>query len=240
MTSVPSNQKDETDTYPGLHSTVFATPRLLFRPLTYDYLPGFFAHKADPIINRRWGPHKDIAESEEYLESRLRDPLCWMFVVHLRLSNLKDEDIGPHLLQPSEADRHAIIGLCGFYRVPEISASYHPSCWGRGIATEALAGLENAYWETFPNGHPCVEVHERMYLLAKTRKSNDAASASLRKYGYELWKEAKNTTTINGVVPELMLFWRKWKPGYKVRDVSEGETQESIGKKEPGPLVSKL
>ena len=240
MTSVRSDWTDKTKNYPGLHSTVFATPRLLFRPLSYDYLPGFFAHKADPTINRRWGPHKDISESEEYLNSRLRDPLCWMFVVHPRPSDLKDEDIGPHLLQPSEADKHAIIGLCGFYRVPEISASYLPSFWGKGIATEALAGLENAYWETFPNGHPCVEAHQRMYLIAKTRKSNAAGSATIRKNGYELWKEAENTTTINGVVPEMMLLWRKWKPGHEARDVSEGETQESTGKEEPSPLVSKL
>ena len=240
MTFVPSDGKDKTNTYPGLHSTVFATPRLLFWPLTYDYLPGFFAHKADPVINRRRGAHKDISQSKAYLNRCLRDPSCWIFVVHLRPSNLNDEDIGSHLLQPSEAEKHAIIGLCGFYRAPEISSSFHPSLWGKGIATEANVGLEKAYWETFPNGHPCVEADRRMCLIAKTRKSNSAGSAVLRKIGFELWKEEENTTTINGVVPEMMLILRKWKPGYEVRDGNEGDNQELVRKEELGPLVSKL
>ena len=240
MTSVPSGRTDKTTAYPGLHSTIFATRRLLFRPLTHDYLPGFFAHKSDPAINHRWGPHKDISESEAYLDSRLRDPLCWTFVVHLRPSDLKDEDIGPHLLQPSEADKQAIIGISGCYRAPEISFSLHPSCWGKGIATEATAGFEKAYWETFPNGHPGVAAHERMYLIAKTRKSNGVAHAPLEKDGFELWKEEENATTINGVVSEPMLIWRKQKPGHELRDGKEGEDKELVGKKELGALLSKL
>lgn len=240
MTSGPSGLTDKTKVNLGLHSTVFATPRLLFRPLSYDYLRGFFAHKANPIINRRWGPHKDISQSEAYLNSRLRDPLCWMFVVHLRPSNFNDEDIGSHLLQPSEADKQAIIGLCGCYRAPEISSSFNPSLWGEGIASEALVGLEEAYWETFPNGHPCVEANERMCLIAKTRKSNGAGSAVLRKNGFELWKEEENATTINRVVPEMMLILRKWKPGHQVRYVNEGDIQILDGKEALGPLVSKL
>ena len=86
-------------------------------------------------------------------------PKCWNFVVHHRPfslpSNLSD------LLTPSDADKNAIIGMCGIYLPPELGYNFHPDTWGKGIATEAIAGLVKEYWERWPEGHPLLEGYAR-------------------------------------------------------------------------------
>ena len=175
-------------------------------------MPGIFAHRSNPKIIHWKEPQKDLSEVHEWLEGCIRCDNSWNFVIHHRPSDLKDEDIGTHLLEPSDEDKNAVLGLCGVHTVPEIGYTLDPAVWGKGIATEAVAGLVKKYWETFPDGHPRLEGEERTYLEAHTDIDYLPSQAVLRKNGFVLSKvvEAREE---NGD-PWTCMVWRKWKPGH--------------------------
>ena len=138
---------------PGYYTTIILTPRLLLRPLSYKYMPGIFAYRANGAILHWKEPDKSMAQSREWVTDRLRSPKCWNFVVHRRASSLPlSPSDASDLLNPSEEDRNAIIGLAGVLIAPEIGYSFHPSVWGQGFASEAVAALVDTYWEVFPRG----------------------------------------------------------------------------------------
>lgn len=96
---------------------------------------------------------------------------------------------------------------------PEVGYTFDPSVWGKSIATEAIGGLVLAYWETFPDGHPCLEREEEMYLEGHTDRENLASQVVFRKNGFEFWKAVEEANSVDGGEPETMLVWRKWRPG---------------------------
>lgn len=112
---------------------------------------------------------------------------------------------------------------------PEIGYSFHPSVWGKGIATEAIGGLVKTYWETFPDGHPCLGGEEKMYLEGHTDRGNLASQAVLRKNGFEFWKEVEETESVDGGEPEMMLVWRRWKSGFESGMIERRSEKERVG-----------
>ena len=144
--------------------------------------------------------------------------------MHHRSPSLKDSDMGPQLLSPSQEDKNAIIGMCGVHTAPEIGYAFCPEVWGKGLASEAIAGLVEKYWETFPDGHPSLQDDERGYLEAHTSKVNLASQGVLRKNGFEFWKEVEESSSVSGGPKEMMMVWRRWKPG--IENQSEGKNEE--------------
>ena len=221
---------------PGYHTTIILTPRLLLRPLSYKYMPGIFTYRANGAILHWKEPDKSMAQSRQWVTARLRSPKCWNFVVHHRPSSLS---LTSDLLNPSEEDRNAIIGLVGVLTAPEIGYSFHPSVWGQGFASEAVAALVDKYWEVFPQGHPSLEGEERRWIEAHTDKSNRASQAVLRKNGFGFWKEVEEEVSLGQGPREMMIVWRKWKPGFEYLEqvmggakekeiVEEGTVKESL------------
>lgn len=102
------------------------TARLQMRPLTLDDLDALAEIYQHPLVARWIGPHtrQDVArEIAEHIENQAS--LGWSFwAVEDRDSGLLIGDCG---LQPLE------------HRGPEVEIGYdfHPSAWGRGLATEA-------------------------------------------------------------------------------------------------------
>ena len=117
---------------------------------------------------------------------------------------------------------------------PELGYAFNPEVWGKGLATEAIRGMIEAYWETFPNGHPAVGDEERTYLMAYTEKSNLASEKVLRKNGFEFWKEKEDDEPLNAKGEEkeekMLNVWRLWKPGFDgKRDEPEAEKERGSG-----------
>lgn len=229
MTTNDANDNPETaeSSLPGYHTTIILTPRLLLRPLSYKYMPGIFAYRANGAIVHWKEPDKSMAQSREWLTNRLSSPKCWNFVVHLRPSSLSPSTSATSdLLNPSEEDRNAVIGLIGAHQAPEIGYSFHPSVWGRGVASEAVAALVDKYWEVFPEGHPSLEGEERRWLEGHTAKVNLASQAVLKKNGFEFWKEVEEEVSLGQGPKEMMMVWRKWKPGFQHPEQVMGEAKE--------------
>lgn len=144
--------------------------------------------------------------------------------MHHRPASLRDSDVGPQLLSPCEEDKNTIIGMCGVHTAPEVGYSFHPDVWGKGYASEAIAGLVEKYWETFPDGHPSLQEHERDYLEGHTARENLASQGVLRKNGFQFWKEVEESSSVGGGPKEMMMVWRRWKPG--TENGPEGKTEE--------------
>ena len=187
-------------------------------------MPGIFAHRANGAILHWKAPDATLDASRSWVTLLLNSPKCWNFVVHHRPASLRDSDAGPHLLSPSEEDKSAIIGMCGVHTAPEIGYSFRPEVWGKGFASEAIAGLVAKYWETFPDGHPSLQGDERGYLEAHTARENLSSQGVLRKNGFHFWKEVEESSSIGGGPREIMLVWRRWKPGNE--NGSEEEKEE--------------
>lgn len=165
--------------------------------------------------------------------------------MHYLPSDWKDNEPDASWLQPSEHDQENILGLCGMLNAPEVGYSFAPEIWGQGIATEAVAGLIKAFWETFPSGHPALEDEQKVYLMARTNKWNFASEQVLKKNGFEWWEEiedevggdvkpddaTKKEDDVNrgvsggGKRGKAINVWRLWRSGYGDRNArTEGET----------------
>jgi RimJ/RimL family protein N-acetyltransferase len=109
------------------------TERLVLRRARADDLGAMHAVLSDPTAMRYWWtpPHADLAQTREWLESMIAD-------------------------SPSERDdfileyEGRVVGKAGCWRVPQIGFILHPSVWGRGIASEALAAIIPRLFDRFP------------------------------------------------------------------------------------------
>lgn len=196
-------------------------------------MPAIFAHRANGAILHWKAPDFFLSQSRSWVTMLLHSPKCWNFVVHHRPASLRDSDVGPQLLSPSEEDRNALIGMCGVHNAPEIGYSFHPDVWGKGYASEAVAGLVGKYWETFPDGHPSLQGPESKYLEAYTTRQNLSSQGVLRNNGFEVWKEVEESSSIDGGPKEMMLVWRRWKPG--IENGTENKNEEMGIAIEEGP-----
>ena len=125
------------------------TSRIAFRPLTWDDLPFFTALHADPVVARYLmsGKPRSEVETREWLErvmSWYPDGLGHMGVVLKETGQL----VGRCGLQYFEVEQGVRRARAFFgpgsapaevstARVIEVGYTFHPSVWGRGLATEA-------------------------------------------------------------------------------------------------------
>ena len=149
--------------------------------------------------------------------------------MHFLPEEYKDKDPNPNWLEPSEEDKNSVLGLCGMLSAPEIGYAFHPSVWGKGIATEAIRGLIKAYWEVFPSGHPALEGAEKVYLMALTDVWNRGSEKVLKKNEFEFWKEQEEEDKRDGNKNMIVLrVWRLWRPGYVVSDAEKQAVKQDI------------
>lgn len=154
-------------------------------------------------------PETDISQTHEWIQNRLKNPLCFNLSVEL-LPTTETEAAGDDAQKASSQNPVKVIGLCGGHSLPEIGYIFDPPCWGRGYATEALKAFLNIYWEMWPDGHPLLEGDERKFLKAITGKDGYGSMAVLKKCGFDYWREEEEE---NEKV-EMVWAWRLWRPGY--------------------------
>jgi ribosomal-protein-alanine N-acetyltransferase len=147
------------------------TRRLLLRRARADDFAALHAVFSDAEAMRYWSrpPHDDIAETRKWVDDMIGAP-------------------------PGESDDFVIerdgevIGKAGCWRLPEIGYILHPSAWGHGYATEAVAAVVAHVFAT----HPIPEI------IADVDPRNSASLALLARIGFRETGRAERTMQIGG------------------------------------------
>jgi ribosomal-protein-alanine N-acetyltransferase len=143
--------------------TILTTSRLRLRPATKADLAAFHVILSDPRAMRYWStlPHESLAVSREWL-TRMR-----------------------HGTYPDFAIEHRgqVIGKAGAYGLPEVGFLLHPSAWGRGFATEAMAAVIAHVFASTDSNHLTADVDPR----------NTASRRVLEKLGFRISHSATRT-----------------------------------------------
>jgi [ribosomal protein S5]-alanine N-acetyltransferase len=104
--------------------TILRTPRLVLRRAQPDDLGDLHRLLSDADMMRYWStpPHENLAETERWLDEMMASPAETSddFVIELN---------------------GTVVGKIGAYRLPEFGYGLHPSAWGRGLASEAMAAF---------------------------------------------------------------------------------------------------
>jgi len=103
---------------------VIRTDRLILRCATPADLPDIHAIFSDPETMTYWSraAHASLAETAAWLQPLFDDPEGSRFDTFIEWQG-------------------RIVGKLGCWRVPQIGYALRRSCWGQGIATEALHGF---------------------------------------------------------------------------------------------------
>ncbi|PYE81370.1 GNAT family N-acetyltransferase [Pseudoroseicyclus aestuarii] len=101
---------------------VLETLRLTLRPARAEDLQPLHAILSDARAMRHWStpPHRDLDETQEWLERMMDRPQGHDFVIE------KDG---------------AVIGKAGAHRPPEVGFILHPDEWGQGLGREAMEAV---------------------------------------------------------------------------------------------------
>jgi RimJ/RimL family protein N-acetyltransferase len=155
------------------------TERLLLRRARHQDVEPMHRILSDPVAMHYWStlPHVSIAQTEEWIGSMIA-------------------------ADPAESDDFLVeldgqvIGKIGAFRLPEFGYILHPDCWGRGLASEALAAFI---------------AHRRRVggteLLADTDPRNTASIRLLQRHGFVETGRAAKTWLIGGQWFDS-IYWR--------------------------------
>lgn len=102
-----------------------------------------------------------------------------------------------------------IVGVAGTFHIPKVGYLIHPSYWGKGIASEALATLVPAIFERFPSlGRDGPQDGGLDYLEGWIDVGNAASRRVLEKCGFVLCEEMDAPQEAPGHVARVAVFRR--------------------------------
>ncbi|GLI72364.1 hypothetical protein PoHVEF18_000536 [Penicillium ochrochloron] len=151
------------------------TARLRLEPIDLAHLEGFHRIWSDPDTTQ-WssrGVSKTIEETKGRITGIVPDksrPGVDNYSVFIRPSSSQEP------LSPEEAH---VIGIVGVHKddpVPELGYIFHPSAWGKGYATEAVAAFVRHYFILRPDA---------AYIEAKVDSKNTPSIRVLQKCGFD-------------------------------------------------------
>lgn len=147
------------------------TARLLIRRARAADLAAIHAILGNAEAMRYWStpPHDSIDQSRHWLDDMMATP----------------PDVGDDYV--IEHDGH-VIGKAGCWRLPEIGYILHPSAWGRGFASEALAAIVARVFAR----HPVPEI------VADVDPRNAASLRLLARLGFAETGRAERTIEVAG------------------------------------------
>lgn len=146
------------------------TPRLTLRSARPDDVEAMYAILSDERATRWWStpPHETLDQTREWLDAMIANgPDHPDFVV--------------------ERDGR-VIGKAGFFAVPDVGYILHPDCWGRGLASEAVAAVVDHVFGT----------SEVDCLTADVDPENIASIRLLERLGFVPTGSAERTWNIGG------------------------------------------
>lgn len=145
---------------------VVRTPRLLLRRAQPSDLDALHRIMSDAVAMRYWSttPHTTRDETRQFLAQMIAAPATESddFVIEYR---------------------GQVIGKAGCWRIPEIGFILSSSCWGMGLAYEALSAI-------------LPRIHERFSLLkiiADVDPRNERCLNLLRRLGFQGTRRAART-----------------------------------------------
>lgn len=155
----------------GGEAVPIRTRRLLIRRARPSDLADMHAVLSHPDAMRYWAtpPHADIEQSRAWLADMIA--------------------AAPDVCDDYVIERGGrVIGKAGCWRLPEIGYILHPSAWGQGLGSEALAAI---IAEIFAR-------HAIPQIVADVDPRNTASLRLLRKLGFVETGRAERTIEVGG------------------------------------------
>ncbi|KAJ5360790.1 hypothetical protein N7517_009981 [Penicillium concentricum] len=160
--------------------------RLLLRPITDADAAALFDIRSRPEVaemNSPKIPFKSIEETREWMATKVFKSGPSDIIGRSFNYAIVDKSI------PETEER--VVGSISFNQVdpfPEIGYAVHPSCWGKGYATEALQLLLKMWWNlarrTVDGEDACSAETEKAFALCEKR--NAASGRVLKKCGFRV------------------------------------------------------
>ncbi|KAJ5519716.1 Acyl-CoA N-acyltransferase [Penicillium fimorum] len=160
--------------------------RLLLRPITDADAAALFAIRSRPEVaemNCPKIPFKSIEETREWMATKIFTSGPSDIIGRSFNYAIVDKSI------PETEER--VVGSLSFNQVdpfPEIGYALHPSCWGKGYATEALQLMLKMWWNlarrTVDSEDACPAEVEKAFALCEKR--NAGSSRVLEKCGFKI------------------------------------------------------
>lgn len=149
------------------------TARLKLRRASTDDLPAMHAILSDPVAMRFWSspPHTSLEQTRDWLDGMIAEgpPLSEDFVIE---------------------HEGRVVGKAGCWRLPAIGYILHPSCWGQGIAREAVGAVIAHVFASYDLDAITADVDPR----------NEASLRLLARLGFVETGRAKATYEIAGEI----------------------------------------
>ncbi|KXG50822.1 Acyl-CoA N-acyltransferase [Penicillium griseofulvum] len=163
------------------------TSRLYLRPLTVaDAAAIFEIRRRQEVADWLWPrvPHKDISESEALIAKKTFTTPDASGAVGRKFffAIIRSDD-------PSQR----VIGGAGINSLspaPSVGYNIHPDFWGKGYATEAVAGIIDAWWKLHRIGFEgAVQDLEKEKLFAACNRANIGSVKVLQRTGFSIYHE---------------------------------------------------
>jgi RimJ/RimL family protein N-acetyltransferase len=129
-------------------------------------------------------PHKDISESEAIITKKTfttpdaSGAVGRMFFFAI----IRSEDSSQRVIGGA--------GINALSPAPSVGYNIHPDFWGKGYATEAVAGIVDAWWKLDRMGFEgTVPDLEREKLFAACNRANIGSVKVLQRTGFRMYQE---------------------------------------------------
>ncbi|KAJ5154933.1 uncharacterized protein N7500_010372 [Penicillium coprophilum] len=160
--------------------------RLLLRPITDADAAALFAIRSRPEVTEMNSPNtpfKSIEETRDWMATK---------VFTSGPSDIIGRSFNYAIVDKSiSKTEEQVIGSLSFNQVdpfPEIGYAVHPSCWGKGYATEALQLMLKMWWNlarrTIDGEDACAAEAEKAFALCEKR--NTGSRRVLEKCGFNI------------------------------------------------------
>ncbi|KAJ5138669.1 Acyl-CoA N-acyltransferase [Penicillium bovifimosum] len=160
------------------------TSRLYLRPLAPGDAAALFEMRSRPdVAEWLWPkePHKHISESEAIIARKtFTTPDAsgavgrQFFFTVTRIDDPSQKVIG-------------FAGINSLVPAPSVGYNFHPDFWGKGYATEAVAGIVDAWWKLGRVHSKEVVLKEK--LFACCNMANIGSVKVLQKVGFTIYRE---------------------------------------------------
>ncbi|KAF4768416.1 hypothetical protein HAV15_002938 [Penicillium sp. str.  len=163
------------------------TTRLYLRPLTAaDAAAIFEIRRRQDVADWLWPkvPHKDISESEAVITRKTFTTPDASGAVGRKFffTIIRSEDPTQRVI--------GAMGINALSPAPSVGYNIHPDFWGKGYATEAVAGIIDAWWklDRMVLDGTASEL-EKEKLFAACNRANIGSVNVLQKNGFSIYRE---------------------------------------------------